>query len=270
MADIASPGSARPDAASGGDQQRQANQGPKSLKQIFVDFVEKHFDSLLWISRMSTIMFTVLYFLGGPSSYYQKALMTNGVTSALRLHQRIPEVRLNVQFLARLVTEDSFHYLFYSFFFLLLSSPVSVMVLVPPLLFAVLHSASFSIKLLTKAGLQNSKFADILRTIYLVHRVSLFQIIAMTEIMLMVILIIGVFTGRMMLMAPFIYYRFLSQRYASNRNPYSRYVCRDLRVQLESAARHRSCPPFISRAIFAFTMFVSSRAPVVTPAQHQQ
>lgn len=67
------------------------------------------------------------------------------------------QVNLNLQFLARLITEDSFHYLFYSFFFILLSSPVSVIVLAPPALFALLHSVSFSIRLLTKAGLERSK-----------------------------------------------------------------------------------------------------------------
>lgn len=44
--------------------------------------------------------------------------MNNAATSALRLHQRVPHVQLNRQFLERLFVEDSCHYLLYSLIFL--------------------------------------------------------------------------------------------------------------------------------------------------------
>jgi len=54
---------------------------------------------------------------GLPQSYYQKALLSNGVTSALRLHQRMPQFQFSREYLSRLFLEDSAHYLFYSLIF---------------------------------------------------------------------------------------------------------------------------------------------------------
>ena len=54
---------------------------------------------------------------GHPHSYYQKALLSNGVTSALRLHQRVPHFQFSREYLAQLFLEDSAHYLFYSLIF---------------------------------------------------------------------------------------------------------------------------------------------------------
>lgn len=54
---------------------------------------------------------------GYPNSYYQKALLSNGVTSALRLHQRVPNFQFSREYLGRLFLEDSAHYLFYSLIF---------------------------------------------------------------------------------------------------------------------------------------------------------
>jgi len=54
---------------------------------------------------------------GHPHSYYQKALLSNGVTSALRLHQRVPRFQFSREYLAQLFLEDSAHYLFYSLIF---------------------------------------------------------------------------------------------------------------------------------------------------------
>lgn len=54
---------------------------------------------------------------GHPHSYYQKALLSNGVTSALRLHQRVPHFQFSREYFGRLFLEDSAHYLFYSLIF---------------------------------------------------------------------------------------------------------------------------------------------------------
>ena len=51
---------------------------------------------------MATLMFTVGYVLplfGNPYNSYYKALMASAATSALRLHQRLPQVQFNRQFL---------------------------------------------------------------------------------------------------------------------------------------------------------------------------
>ena len=61
-------------------------------------------DVLLWATRVATILFTVGYILpifGNPHNSYYKALMASAATSALRLHQRLPQVQFNREFLGK-------------------------------------------------------------------------------------------------------------------------------------------------------------------------
>ena len=61
-------------------------------------------DVLLWATRVATILFTVGYILpifGNPYNSYYKALMASAATSALRLHQRLPQVQFNREFLGK-------------------------------------------------------------------------------------------------------------------------------------------------------------------------
>lgn len=48
------------------------------------------------------------------ANFYQRALLANALTSALRLHQRLPHFQLSRAFLAQALQEDSCHYLLYS------------------------------------------------------------------------------------------------------------------------------------------------------------
>ena len=80
-----------------------------------------------------------------------QALMANGATSALRLHQRLPQVQFNRQFLTLFLMEDSAHYLFFSIIFIF-AAPITL-VLAPVVLFAVLHFASYSLTLLDMLGI---------------------------------------------------------------------------------------------------------------------
>lgn len=77
---------------------------------------------------------------------YNKVLLANVATSALRLHQRLPRISLTREFLSQLLMEDSCHYLFFSLTFLYVQP--MVLILFPVVLFAVLHSASYSLTLL--------------------------------------------------------------------------------------------------------------------------
>lgn len=77
---------------------------------------------------------------------FNKVLLANAATSALRLHQRIPSFAFNREFLNRLIMEDSCHYLLFSLIFFYVS-PVFLIVC-PVVLFAVLHASSYSLKLL--------------------------------------------------------------------------------------------------------------------------
>lgn len=117
--------------------------GWSALKQHIIDNKIK---VGLWLTRLFTIIFTIgyiipifgyvtlyyflmqtvinilitSYIIFSSNSYniYYKVLMSNAATSALRLHQRVPRVQLNRQFLEQLYLEDSCHYLFYSLIFL--------------------------------------------------------------------------------------------------------------------------------------------------------
>lgn len=84
-------------------------------------------------------------FSSSQSAFY-KVLISNAATSALRLHQRLPRVSLTKEFLALLLVEDSAHYLFFSLIFLYVQP--FILILFPVVLFAVLHSASYSLKIL--------------------------------------------------------------------------------------------------------------------------
>lgn len=55
---------------------------------------------------------------GNPYTHYQRALISNAATSALRLHQRLPNFQFSRVFMTQLFAEDSCHYLMYSIIFL--------------------------------------------------------------------------------------------------------------------------------------------------------
>lgn len=79
-------------------------------------------------------------------SAYYKVLMASAATSALRLQQRMPRLSFSREYLALLLVEDSCHYLFFSLIFLYVSP--FILILLPVILFAILHAASYSLTLL--------------------------------------------------------------------------------------------------------------------------
>jgi hypothetical protein len=101
--------------------------------------------SFIFITILIFPLSLYLCFRSSQSAFY-KVLIANAGTSALRLHQRLPQIQFTKEFLALLLIEDSCHYLFFSLIFLYVQ-PV-LLVLFPVVLFAVLHSASYSLKML--------------------------------------------------------------------------------------------------------------------------
>ena len=65
--------------------------------------------------QMSEYFALLVYFRPyAAANFYQRALLANALTSALRLHQRLPRFQLSRVFLAQALQEDSCHYLLYS------------------------------------------------------------------------------------------------------------------------------------------------------------
>jgi hypothetical protein len=219
-------------------------------------------DLALWSTRLATLVFTLGYILplvGNPYNSYYKALMANAATSALRLHQRLPQVQFTREFLGQFLLEDSAHYLFYSLIFLY-TAPITL-VLAPVLLFALLHFASYSLTLLDTLG-QNSWWgARMLISLVEFQSRNILRMVAFNEIFLMPLSVLMIFTGKSSVITPFLYYRFLGLRYGSRRNPYCRTMCHELRLSLETVAYSARCPVWAKTVIHKAITFVSTLAP---------
>ena len=140
--------------------------------------------------------------------------MASAATSALRLHQRLPRVQFNREFATQLLLEDSAHYLFFAIIFIYASGPIT-MALLPALLFAILHSASYSLTLLDAFGTNTSWWgARFLISVVELQSRNILRLIAFSEIFLMPMTVVYLFSGRTWLVVPFVYYRFLGLRYS--------------------------------------------------------
>ncbi|XP_041050864.1 transmembrane protein 33-like isoform X6 [Carcharodon carcharias] len=178
--------------------------------------------------------------------FYQRALLANALTSACRLHQRLPRFKFSRAYVTQALLEDSCHYLLYSLIFIT-SYPITLC-LVPVAVFSLLHATAYTRKVLDIIG-PNSipwvrSFLDKMTT----HQQSLFKFIACNEILLMPAAVFMLLGGRAHLFLPFFYYRFLTLRYASRRNPYCRTLFYELRVTIEQLTTRPSCPTFIRSA----------------------
>lgn len=90
-------------------------------------------------------VFLIIFYRSAQNAYY-KVLLANAATSALRLHQRLPRISFTREYVQLLLAEDSCHYLFFSIIFLYVSP--FILILLPVVLFATLHAASYSLTLL--------------------------------------------------------------------------------------------------------------------------
>jgi hypothetical protein len=228
----------------------------------------KKIDTALWVTRLLTIIFSLLYLLPifGPGiTFYHRAFLANAATSALRLHQRLPRVTFTREFLAQLISEDSCHYLFYSLIFIY-CAPITLAIL-PVLLFAVLHFASFSLTLLDALGRNSAWIGRLFISLIEFQTVTILRMAAGAEIFTMVFVIAYTLMGRASLLTPFIYYRFLTLRYASRRNHYTRTMFWELRMTAERIAASPNCPKFLGAVIHKSIGFISQLAPQAVPAQ---
>ncbi|XP_075235254.1 transmembrane protein 33-containing Krueppel homolog 2 [Lycorma delicatula] len=248
-----------PEADSNSEPRSEPVKGFDALKR---HCIENKLDIALWTTRLFTIIFTLAYLVplfGNPYNVYYKALFANGATSAIRLHQRLPAVSFSREFLTILLLEDSCHYLFYSIIFLYVS-PVTF-ALLPTFLFSLIHFASYSLSLLDTLG-QNSWWgARLLISIVEFQSRNILRLIAFAEIILMPFTIILIFMGRAGILTPFVYYHFLSLRYNSRRNPYTRNMFHELRLVIESTAAKPGMPSFIRNSLYSLVAITCRLAP---------
>ncbi|XP_074650037.1 transmembrane protein 33-like [Tubulanus polymorphus] len=250
-------GSARP--------QPQTSSGPGIIGYIS----QNKIDAALWMTRIFTVIcsigFLFPFFSSNPVGLYQKALISNAATSALRMHQRLPQFQLSRDFLARMLAEDSCHYLFFSLIFLN-SFPVTL-VLIPLFLFAVLHSASFTIKLLNQIGPNSLPPVRNLMAKLQLNQQAVLRFIAITEILLMPGIVFMLIGGKTSILMPFVYYRFLTLRYSSRRNPYSRQIFGELRIKAEQVVMNPNCPGIVRNLLRKSIDVISKLAPQIEPQQ---
>merc|ERR1712213_606 len=101
----------------------------------------------------------------------------------------------------------------------------------------ILHSASYSLTLLDAFGTPTSNaIPRFLISLVELQSRNILRLIAFSEIFLMPMTVVYLFTGRTWVVVPLVYYRFLGLRYSSRRNPYTRAVFYELRLALEQTA----------------------------------
>ncbi|XP_064636398.1 transmembrane protein 33-like [Lineus longissimus] len=241
-------------------------QGGYNFQAVKEHMMANKVEAALWGTRVFTV-FSAIFFmiplLGNQMSFYQRSLISSAATSALRLHQRLPNFQLNREFFGLLFMEDSCHYLLFALIFIN-SHPVTL-ALIPVFLFALLHATNFTKVILDKLGPNSLQTLRNLITKLELQQRSILRFIACTEIFLMPAIIIMIFTGRSSILLPFVYYRFLTLRYASRRNPYSRQLFYEMRVVVHQLVSKPQCPGFISSLCFKVMDIICKLAPQVAP-----
>ncbi|CAJ0943153.1 unnamed protein product, partial [Mesorhabditis belari] len=240
---------------------------PTPSSATLSQFVKEHtMDCVLFATRIFTIFFALSYILPFTSSNtqqsaYFKAFAAAAATNALRLQQRIGSVSFTREFFARLLLEDSCHYLFYCVLFLT-SSPLT-MALLPIVLFAALHSSNFFVTMMNTTGNGGNPLVQRVATFTSLQTQNCLGIIACSEIFLAPLLFSMIFMGKASLFTPFVFYRFLTLRYASRRNPYTRQAFYQMRVSLDQIAAQPACPTIVRTFVHKSISVISNLAPPV-------
>lgn len=196
--------------------------------------VESHkLEALLALVRALTVLCTLSYLTGipGPSHYrFKQALLLSAATSSLRLHQRMPPPPLNQlsrSYFMNLIGEDSFHYLIFPFMFFT-GQPITL-ALLPCVLYALFNLAVYAINILDLMGNQEPLRLKI-SNLAAKYQQNLLYTIALSEVALMPIVIVSVFTRVVGILVPLFYYRFLLLRYNSARNAHLKLLVHEIKT----------------------------------------
>ncbi|XP_072451006.1 transmembrane protein 33-like isoform X1 [Chiloscyllium punctatum] len=242
------------------------NGGTKTNRPVSVSkfMMSNKIESIMWLLRIFTLVSTFFFLfpilgVAEGGQFYQRALLANALTSACRLHQRLPRFRFSRAYVTQALLEDSCHYLLYSLIFIT-SHPITLC-LVPVAVFSLLHATAYTRKILDIIGPSSMPWVRSFLDKMTTHQQSLFKFIAYNEILLMPAAVFMLFGGRAHLFLPFFYYRFLTLRYASRRNPYCRTLFYELRVAMEQMTARPSCPTFIRSACHKAIKLICKLAP---------
>uniref|UniRef100_A0A7E4W7D8 Transmembrane protein 33 n=1 Tax=Panagrellus redivivus TaxID=6233 RepID=A0A7E4W7D8_PANRE len=259
----------RPHASNDGSARTQPSQSGTTGTLPVLDFLKLNaIDTFTFVLRLLTIVFAVLYNL--PSSDHQyvksvyfKAFAAAAVTNAIRLYQRMasqPYPIVSQQFLQAAVLEDSAHYLLYSVTFPM-STPVA-MALIPIVCYAFYNSVPFLARLNSECGLNNGAIQKLV-TVRQEQSENVLSLISCAEIFNFPIFFAMIFTGRGNIFFPVLYFRFLTFRYASRRNPYTRYVFASMKQSLLQVTNSPRCPAIGKTIILKSIELVERFAPPV-------
>ncbi|KAH8281316.1 hypothetical protein KR018_009154 [Drosophila ironensis] len=216
------------------EQQTRAQNAPARLLQ---HFQTNSIDSALWALRLLVIFFTVGYVLPlftSQESAFSKVLLANAAISSLGLHQRVPDFSFSRECLARLFAEDSCHYMMYSLIFFNIRP--TLLVLIPVMLYSVLHASSYSLKLLDLIGQDSWMGARFVISAVEFQAANILKATAFCEMFIMPYAIMLTFMSHAGLMTPIMYYLYLVMRYGSRRNPHLRTAFAELRIMFETLA----------------------------------
>eukprot|EP00096_Caligus_rogercresseyi_P016143 TRINITY_DN870_c0_g2_i1.p1 TRINITY_DN870_c0_g2~~TRINITY_DN870_c0_g2_i1.p1 ORF type:complete len:252 (+),score=85.03 TRINITY_DN870_c0_g2_i1:110-865(+) len=238
---------------------------PSGLSGVLRQLSTQKIEAALWGTRVLTILYTLSYIfpiLGGqPSAYFGKALLSNAATSALRLHQRISPGRLSWrELLGQVLLEDSAHYLGFSLIFYFGCLETVSLVLVPVFMFALLHASSYTLTLLDILSPGPMWIKKIIVQFTKNFSSDALRIIALSEIFIMPLTVVFVLTGKVIAFTPYPYFKFLSYRYASRRNPYSKNMFQELRIFLEQASD--KIPASLRSLVHKAIQIISGMAPI--------
>lgn len=249
-----------------GNPNQNQDSAPPSQIGIMEYVMRDKIDALLFLTRLFTVVCTFLFIIPisgyDMNALYQKALMSSAATSALKLHKRMAGVpfQLNRGYLNQLMIEDSFHYLIYGMVFMN-NAPITV-VLMPVAGFALVHCANYVKTLINLSGPDSYGLIRNLVNKICAKDKDIMRFVAMNEIILFPTLVLMIFFGKSTLFMPFVYYRFLSMRYQSQRNPYNRQMFYELRVTVEQLSYHPRCPPVARNACQRLIGLIARMSPI--------
>lgn len=250
------------------NENEQINEQRPSVQQYLLT---NKYDSCLWLIRLYMIFSTACYMLPVfgqefSKSCFRRVFIGSAAISALRLHQRLPGIQFSMEFARQLVLEDSFHYLIYSVLFLIGGG--ATMALMPIFVFAVMHAATYTRKVLNVSGSTNFLAQKVGLLLSKIEgrdtQQQMLMFIATSEILVFVASLLLILTGQGSFLVPFLYYRFLQLRYSSRRNPYSRMVFNQLRITIEQLAVHPKCPSIGSKLLRGIVSITLRFAPATT------